>query len=185
MSPPVRIVSAVVATALAGDASCESGEALSPSDRGLTESVRARLRSGRSRAAAAAAIVAAQASLARPGELWRDPSLGARVYARWLRACDPAARASVARRLDDPTAAAVSAVRAPAFEGPLVATAAYVVACGARHLGRLPTARELGACLALARGAVDVREPAVVRWERSIRVAGRHAALVALGEATG
>ena len=79
----------------------------------------------------------------------------------------------------------MTAVRGPAYEGPLVAAAAYVVACGARHLGRLPTVRELGACVALACGTADLREPAVVRWERSIRVAGRHAALVALAEASG
>lgn len=185
MTPPARVVAAVTAASLAGAASPELWAALSPNDRALAASLHARLRAGRSREEAARAVLAARASLDRPGDVVDDVRPGALAYARWLRGLDAAERVRVARALDASTAEAVQAAahNATSLDAALAGAAGHALALGAKTLGRLPTAREFTALLALARGAADVREAAVVGWERSIRVAGRQAPLVALAEA--
>lgn len=185
MTPPARVVAAVTAASLAGAASPELWAALPPADRALAEALHARLRVGRSREEAARALLAARAALDRPGDSVDDDRPGALAYARWLRGLDAAARVQVARALDASTTEAVRAAahNATPLDASLAGAAGHAIALGAKTLGRLPTARELAALLALARGAADVREAPIVRWERSIRVAGRQGPLVALAEA--
>ncbi|MFO0602447.1 MAG: hypothetical protein U0324_04695 [Polyangiales bacterium] len=185
MTPPARVVAAVTAASLAGAASPELWAALPPNDRALAEALHARLRTGRSREEAARAVLAARAALDRPGDSVDDAHPGALAYARWLRGLDAVERPRIARALDASTAEAVRAAspNATPFDAALAGAAGHAIALGAKTLSRLPTARELAALLALARGAADVREAPIIRWERSIRVAGRQAPLIALAEA--
>ncbi len=183
MPAPSRIVATVVAASLA-DATSSLWPSLSPDDRALAEALHTRLRAGRSRASAAHAIVAAQASLARAPEGSADEGVGAAAYARWLRALDGAERVRVARSLDARSQEAVGAAlpTAGAFDAADAATAGWLIGLGAKTLGRLPTAGELAALLALLRGDADVRDEGVVRWERRVRVAGRQQSAVAFAE---
>lgn len=160
--------------ALAGSEGADLA-ALSGRDRALAERVRSRLRAPGDRRRIAEAVVAERFSAcrARQGACPVEPA--ATLYARWMRAMDPSTRERVARSLDDASAVAIAAQARGA--SPLVdperALTAWMIATGARALGHMPTAVELASLLDALRGGSDVSSPALVRWERALRVAGR------------
>lgn len=177
----------VTTASLAGVASRALWEMLPPNDRERAEELHDRLRNGRSREGLAQALAVLRAALDRPGEGAIDPRLGARLYARWIRSLTGAERVHIVRALDVQSMELVREVLPQC--GPLdedwVEAAACVVAFGARELGRLPTVHELTCLLAFARGTVDVCAEPIVRWERSLRVVGRQAAIVSLATLVG
>ncbi len=181
MTEPTRIRTAVVVSSLAGD-DIDDLAALSARDRASAERLRSRLRASGDRRRVAAAIVAERfaAIRARQGACAVTPA--ALLYARWLRSMDTASRERVARSLDDASAAAIAsrARSSTPLVDPARTLTAWMMAVGARALGRMPTVSDLASLLDALRGDSDVSSSALVRWERSVRVAGRREACEAL-----
>ncbi len=181
MSEQVRLRAAVVASSLAGvdDADLAS---LAPADRIAASRIRARVRSAGDRRRVAEAIVAERFALLRSPPSAPRSDLGATLYARWLRSLGSRERAQIARGLDASSLSAIGAQArsSVALVDPDRTRAAWMIAVGAKTLGRLPTAAELSGLLDALRdeGALDSRE--LVRWERCVRVAGRRDACEAL-----
>ncbi len=181
MIEPLRIRAAVVAASLAGSGD-EGWGGLSSADHAVAERVRERLRRAGDRRRIAEAIVAERNAVTRAIDAPEALDGGARFYAAWMRSVDAPTRARIARGLDESDLARVRSHLH--VEGWLDAehrgAAAWMVAQGARVLRRVPTVNEASLMLAVLRCDRDASTPALVRWERALRISGRRDACAAM-----
>jgi hypothetical protein len=178
---PTRIRAAVVAASLAGSAD-EVWGALSAADQALAGRVRERLRASGERRRVAEAIVAEHHAVTHPTVGHASPDGGARFYAAWMRSLDAPTRARVARGLDESD---LARLRPHLRDGAALddahrSAATWMLAQGARVLRRVPAVSEASQLLSVLRGERDASSPAIVRWERALRISGRCEACAAM-----
>ncbi len=136
---------------------------------------REQLRAAGDRSAVALAVAVEGARLARLRPVPRDPTRGARLLARWMRALDPDARARAARALSPGD---IEAVRGAAGQClPLdpvqVARLGWIVGRAHRQSGVFLSASQWTELLDAADGRAALVDPAAVRIERLLRLVGR------------
>lgn len=178
----VWVRAAVAAVELSGD---DPGALLAVLDAAQADRARGHrtaLRAAGDRARVAAAIALEASTLRRLRAARRSPDRGARLLARWMRGLTPALRAPAARALDASDAASVlrAVPTATALPEPLAATAGFVIARSLLRNGTMLRPAQWTELLDAAEGLAVLADADLRRVDRTLRLLGRAAELVAL-----